>query len=287
MIERATLWHARLGDRADVRDGLAKGVRRSRQFALNDLRPVSVRDGSRARGRKLDLRRGLVRGNSISKVRNAALVATLASGRRRPNWEIVDPVFQLARGAVLVGVYHCGWIRCRGGRARERRCRPARGFRVFETTAVLRRCFAQSAPLAVVKIMKYRQVTRRVESLVILRESKLDPSDEEWDETLRILVEQWQELHQLKVLVVSDGGGPTQAQRKRLERTLEGKPIRVAVVSDSMKVRFICSSVALFTSNLSSFKVSEMRDAYLWLNLSDREKKLAGEAVARMGELIG
>jgi len=135
--------------------------------------------------------------------------------------------------------------------------------------------------------MKYRQVTRRVESLVILRESKLDPSDEEWDETLRILVEQWQELHQLKVLVVSDGGGPTQAQRKRLERTLEGKPIRVAVVSDSMKVRFICSSVALFTSNLSSFKVSEMRDAYLWLNLSDREKKLAGEAVARMGELIG
>jgi len=135
--------------------------------------------------------------------------------------------------------------------------------------------------------MKYRQVTRRVESLVILRESKLDPSDEEWEETLRIVLEQWQELRQLKVLVVSDGGGPTQAQRKRLERTLEGKPIRVAVVSDSMKVRFICSSVALFTSNLSSFKVSEMREAYSWLNLSDREKKLASEAVARMSELIG
>jgi hypothetical protein len=135
--------------------------------------------------------------------------------------------------------------------------------------------------------MKHRQVTRRVESLVILRESKLDPSDEEWDETLRIVVEQWQELGQLKVLVVSDGGGPTQAQRKRLERTLEGKPIRVAVVSDSMKVRFICSSVALFTSNLSSFKVSEMRAAYLWLNLSEHERKLANEQVAQMSELIG
>jgi hypothetical protein len=134
--------------------------------------------------------------------------------------------------------------------------------------------------------MKPRQVTRRVESLVILRESKLDPSDEEWDETLRILTIQWQEMGQLKVLVVSDGGGPTQAQRKRLQRTLEGKPIRVAVVSDSMKVRFICSSVALFMSNLSSFKISEMSQAHSWLNLSDHEKRLATDHVARMSALI-
>ncbi|HWZ89006.1 MAG TPA: hypothetical protein VNW92_09150 [Polyangiaceae bacterium] len=134
--------------------------------------------------------------------------------------------------------------------------------------------------------MKPRQVSRKVESLLILRESKLDPSDAEWDETLRILAEHRHEIDQIKVLVVSDGGGPTQAQRKRLERTLEGKPIRVAVVSDSMKVCFICSSVALFTSNLSSFRVSEIREAYSWLNLSEHEKTLADQNVAKMNELI-
>ena len=134
--------------------------------------------------------------------------------------------------------------------------------------------------------MKPRQVTRKVESLVILRESKHDPSDAEWDETLRVLAENLPDIDQIKVLVVSDGGGPTQSQRKRLEATLNGKPIRVAVVSDSMKVRFICSSVALFTSNLSSFKISEIRDAYSWLKLSEREKKLADQNVAMMHDLI-
>jgi len=134
--------------------------------------------------------------------------------------------------------------------------------------------------------MKPRQVTRKVESLVILRESKHDPSDAEWDETLRVLAENLPDIDQIKVLVRSDGGGPTQAQRKRLEATLKGKPIRVAVVSDSMKVRFICSSVALFTSNLSSFKVSEIREAYSWLQLTEREKKLADQNMAMMHDLI-
>ncbi|MES1173217.1 MAG: hypothetical protein ABUL62_02725 [Myxococcales bacterium] len=133
---------------------------------------------------------------------------------------------------------------------------------------------------------KPRQVTRKVGSLVILREGKQDPLDREWDETLAILAEHRLEIDHIKVLVVSDGGGPTQIQRKRLERTLEGKPIRVAVVSDSMKVRFICSSVALFTSNLSSFRVSELRDAYKWLDLTAQERQLADQNIAAMRDLV-
>lgn len=134
--------------------------------------------------------------------------------------------------------------------------------------------------------LKPRQVTRKVGSLVILREGRSDPLDSEWDVTLGILSEHRHEIDQIKVLVFSDGGGPTQAQRRRLQQTLEGKPIRVAVVSDSMKVRFICSSVALFTSNLSSFKVSELRDAYTWLNLSAEERKLAAENITAMRDLV-
>jgi hypothetical protein len=136
------------------------------------------------------------------------------------------------------------------------------------------------------KPLKPRQVTRKVGSLVILREGRNDPHDAEWDVTLGILAEHRSEIDHIKVLVISDGGGPTQAQRKRLERTLEGKPIRVAVVSDSMKVRFICSSVALFTSNLSSFKVSELRDAYKWLDLTAEERQMATHNIASMRDLV-
>jgi hypothetical protein len=136
------------------------------------------------------------------------------------------------------------------------------------------------------KAFKPRQVTRKVGSLVILREGRSDPHDAEWDVTLGILAEHRHEIDQIKVLVLSDGGGPTQAQRKRLERTLEGKPIRVAVVSDSMKVRFICSSVALFTSNLSSFRVAELKEAYAWLDLTAEERQLAQQNIAAMRDLV-
>jgi hypothetical protein len=135
-------------------------------------------------------------------------------------------------------------------------------------------------------LQKPAQITRKVGSLVILRESRSDPSDAEWDETLRILAESRDEIDLIKVIVMSDGGGPTQAQRKRLQATLEGKPIRAAVVSDSMKVRFICSSVALFTSNLSSFKVSEMREAYAWLGLTTHECRVADQNIAAMRDLV-
>lgn len=134
--------------------------------------------------------------------------------------------------------------------------------------------------------LKPRQVTRKVGSLIILREGRSDPLDSEWDVTLGILAEHRHEIDQIKVLVFSDGGGPTQAQRRRLEQTLNGKPIRVAVVSESMKVRFICSSVALFTSNLSSFRESELRDAFAWLNLTSEERKLASENIAAMRDLV-
>jgi hypothetical protein len=133
---------------------------------------------------------------------------------------------------------------------------------------------------------KPRQVTRKLGTLVLLREGRSDPLDREWDETLKILAEHRHEIERIKVLVVTDGGGPTQAQRKRLERTLEGKTIRVAVVSDSMKVRFICSSVALFTSKLSSFKVSELRDAYVWLELTQQERHLADQNIVEMRNLV-
>jgi len=134
--------------------------------------------------------------------------------------------------------------------------------------------------------MKPRQVTRKVGSLVLLREGKQDPTDAEWEETLQVLADAREEIEKIRVLVVSDGGGPTQAQRKRLQITLAGKPIRAAVVSDSMKVRFICSSVALFTSNLASFRSSEMTGAYDWLGLSPRERQLARTTIEQIHNLV-
>ena len=130
------------------------------------------------------------------------------------------------------------------------------------------------------------QVTRRIGTLLLLRQGPETPRDEEWDETLKLLSLNPSDLERMKVLVVTDGGGPTPDQRKRLDRAMGGKPIRVAVVSESVKVRFIVSSVALLTSNIQSFRVGEMEAAFKHLGLSQPERTAATQNIAEMTALI-
>ena len=130
------------------------------------------------------------------------------------------------------------------------------------------------------------QVTRRVGLLLIIRQNQHAPSDEDWDEALRLMTLNPAELDQLKALVVTDGGGPTPAQRKRLHHAMSGKSVRSAVVSESMKVRFIVSSVALFLSRIQSFRKDELEQAFNYLDLDAAERRLAQENVAEMDRLV-
>jgi hypothetical protein len=93
-------------------------------------------------------------------------------------------------------------------------------------------------------------------------------------------------MARLKTLVVTDGGGPSPDQRKRLERAMGGIAVRTAVVSESVKVRFITSSVALLTAKIQSFRKSEMSKAFDFLSLDPQERRLALENVAEMDLLV-
>ena len=75
-------------------------------------------------------------------------------------------------------------------------------------------------------------------------------------------------------MVRTDGGGPTPQQRKSLEQALAGTPARVAVVSDHLKVRFVTSTIALFSKDLRSFLVREMPEAYEHLAMTNEERRL-------------
>jgi hypothetical protein len=118
--------------------------------------------------------------------------------------------------------------------------------------------------------------------LVLLRENTETPRDEEWDETLRMLTLPAHELSRVKVLVVTDGGGPSLEQRKRLNRTLDGKPLLAAVVSDSVKVRFIVSTVALFMPQLHCFRMAELEAAFTHVGLEGREREAVRHNLAEM-----
>jgi len=123
---------------------------------------------------------------------------------------------------------------------------------------------------------------QRVESTLIMVETDEAHSDEEWDEFLKLLADNRDELPKLRLLVMTTGGAPNTAQRKRLQATLGGTPMRVAVVSDSIKMRFIASTIALFHRDHRSFTTSELEEAYEHLNLAAGERRKVESVVREM-----
>ena len=134
--------------------------------------------------------------------------------------------------------------------------------------------------------MKPTMVTRVVGQLVILRENDSTPLDSEWDAFLKILADNWDKFDRLKILVVTDGGGPNAAQRKRLETVLNGKPIRVAVVTDSAKSRFIASMISLINRQHMGFAMKEIVQAYNHLKMTQMERTVAEQALTELDPLI-
>ena len=107
---------------------------------------------------------------------------------------------------------------------------------------------------------------RCLDSLLVIRQGKEAASHQEWADFLACLGKQ--NLATLKVLILTDGGGPTASQRSELKLTMAGRSVRTAVVSDSMKVRFIIAAVALINREHYGFAKHELYDAYRFLELT-------------------
>jgi hypothetical protein len=121
---------------------------------------------------------------------------------------------------------------------------------------------------------------------VVSRESFESPRDDEWNEFLRLLEANRENFAKLRILVVTEGGGPNSAQRGRLEAVLKGKAVRVAIVTDSAKSRFIASAVSLFNRDHRGFSKAEMQNAYDHLGLTLSECRLVEAALREMDPLI-
>ena len=121
---------------------------------------------------------------------------------------------------------------------------------------------------------------------MVLRETFATPRDEEWDQLLDLLRAQGDNVENVRFLVVTDGGGPNSAQRARVERVLNGRAVRVAIVSDSAKSRFIASTISLFNRDHRGFSKAEISEAYAHLRLTARERVLVEAALQQMEPLI-
>lgn len=129
-------------------------------------------------------------------------------------------------------------------------------------------------------------VTRRVGPLLILCHGREEPRNEEWDEVLELLRKMKKEAVSIRVLVITPGPAPTPVQRKKLAAVLEGDGVPVAVVSESVKARFISAAIALINRDNRAFAPSEIMEAYNHLRLSATERMQAEAAVKLMRQEV-
>lgn len=130
--------------------------------------------------------------------------------------------------------------------------------------------------------MRKSQDFRMFSSVLVLRQGRKTPLDADWDACMESIASRPADAPPLRVLVITDGGGPSVEQRRRLSNVLDGKPVKIAVVSESSTVRFIVSSVALFNQDIASFRPSEIGKAYSYLGLGPDEIRSATRAIDTM-----
>jgi hypothetical protein len=134
---------------------------------------------------------------------------------------------------------------------------------------------------------KLSLAVRSVGQMIILRENGSTPDDKDWDGFLEVLIKNRDNFEKMKCLVVTDGGGPNAPQRKRLEAALARRPLRVAVVTDSSKARFIASMITFLNSDHRGFSNKEIGEAYVHLGMNREEQLRAAEILRELEPLVG
>jgi hypothetical protein len=123
--------------------------------------------------------------------------------------------------------------------------------------------------------------SRLVGRLLVISHEAGIPPDDEWNEALTMLSAH--DLEQLRVLVFTEGGGPSPAQQARLAKVLArwSRTLLVAVVSDNTGIRFLASALALFLKRIRTFTRTDVTGAYRYLELSHQECQVADQLSTR------
>ena len=123
---------------------------------------------------------------------------------------------------------------------------------------------------------------RYSDGLLLVAHSAQSPSEADWAEYLRYCEHEMPRSCR-RTLVLTRGGGPDAAQRKRvqtlIERISQGQtePLRVAVVTDSTLVRGIVTALNWFNPHTRAFASAALPEALRYLSVP------AGETAERLG----
>jgi len=122
--------------------------------------------------------------------------------------------------------------------------------------------------------------------MLAIRQNRQEATPADWEDLRKVLASYREELDRTKFLVYTDGGTLTATQRKDLAQVLGDAHARVAVVSDSVKVRFAGVTISLFQKNYRQFTTDELHEAYQHLDLTATEQRQVAHVLKTLEEIV-
>jgi len=104
-----------------------------------------------------------------------------------------------------------------------------------------------------------------IDRLFLVAYGAASPSEEEWANYLAMVERHG--IERTMQIIVTDGGEPTSAQRRRLNDLLAGRFVPVAVVSPSATVRETVTALSWFNRKIKAFPPSGLREAIAYLEI--------------------
>jgi len=121
-----------------------------------------------------------------------------------------------------------------------------------------------------------------IDRLFLVVYGAANPTDEEWNDYLDQVAHHG--IDRTMQLIRTDGGEPTSAQRDKLNRLLGGRPVPVAVVTGSARVRLTVTALSWFNRQIRAFPVTGLRDAIAYLEIPASRTELIQREVTRLQE---
>lgn len=119
--------------------------------------------------------------------------------------------------------------------------------------------------------------------LAVMCQGTENPTDAEWNTYLDALGPLLALAEGYRVLVVTEGGRPSQSQHARLRERMAGAKPHVAILTSAAGVRFVASVLALVNANLRCYAPDQRSAALASLGLTENEVALVDALVKRLG----
>ena len=124
-----------------------------------------------------------------------------------------------------------------------------------------------------------------IDRLFLVVYGTADPTDEEWDAYLGLVKHHG--IDRTMQLICTDGGEPSTQQRKVLNEVLGGRPVPVAVVSSSVRVRGTVTALSWFNRKIRAFPPWALKDALAYLEIPATRQRLIDRVVGELRAELG